>query len=128
SVEARRNALWTGARCETQRARKLEWLALGDPDETVRQVAMHCISLWHDVDDRDVRQATVRMSWLLAGKSMHNRRAAAEGLGRLRARRFVPELLAALAGPSDRVLDHSLIFALIEIADRDATAKGLAHK
>lgn len=37
----------------------------------------------------------------------------------------VPALLAAAGEPSDRPLEHSLIYALIEIADPKATAEGL---
>ncbi|MBY0513616.1 MAG: HEAT repeat domain-containing protein, partial [Gemmataceae bacterium] len=59
----------------------------------------------------------------------HTRRLAAEALGRIGDRSAAPALLEALADKAnDRVLDHSLTFALIEIGDRGATAAGLAHK
>src|SRR5439155_19716600 len=51
--------------------------------------------------------------------SPHNRRAAAEALGRIGDKSAVPDLLAILHEPRDRFLEHSLIYALIEIADRD---------
>ena len=38
----------------------------------------------------------------------------------------MPAILEALAGPTDRVLDHALTYALIEIGDTVGTAKGLA--
>ena len=49
-------------------------------------------------------------------------RAAAEALGRIGDGRAVPDLLAAAASPLDRVLEHSITYALIEINDRAATA------
>ena len=52
-------------------------------------------------------------------------RVAAEGLGRLREKRAVAPLLHASAASDDAVLQHSLIFALIEIAEPAATRAGL---
>ena len=54
------------------------------------------------------------------------RREAANALGRIGSRSAVPALMAALRGNTDRFLDHSLIYALIRIADREETAKGLS--
>ena len=51
---------------------------------------------------------------------------AAEALGRIGDPTAVPALLAALAEPADRVLTHSLTYALIQINDPEATRKGLA--
>ncbi|MBC7856076.1 MAG: c-type cytochrome, partial [Pirellulaceae bacterium] len=53
------------------------------------------------------------------------RREAAVAMGRMRSKRSVPVILAAFAAENDRVLEHALIYALIEIADRANTAKGL---
>ena len=53
---------------------------------------------------------------LLGSRSIHNRRVAAEALGRLGDKSAVPALLDAAAAPNDRVLEHSLTYALIEIA------------
>jgi putative heme-binding domain-containing protein len=52
-------------------------------------------------------------------------RAAAEALGRIGAREAVADLLAAAAGAADRVLEHSLTYALIETGDAAATTEGL---
>ncbi len=61
-------------------------------------------------------------------------RLAAEGLGRLRDRAHIPALFQSLATatdsspePIDRFLEHSLIFALIETAQPDATRPFLRH-
>jgi len=55
-------------------------------------------------------------------------RLAAEGLGRLRDKASVPALLNAIGqtGVKDAVLSHSLIHALIEIADAPAMRRSLA--
>jgi putative heme-binding domain-containing protein len=62
---------------------------------------------------------------LLQSDVLHHRRAAAEALGRMGQRAAVEPILSAAATPHDRVLEHSLIYALIEIADPSATAAGL---
>lgn len=57
------------------------------------------------------------------------RRESATGLGRLRAREAVVPLLDAAANAGgDRFLQHAITYALIRIADRDATIAGLSHK
>src|SRR3954454_8284926 len=61
-----------------------------------------------------------------AGDGPAGRRAAAPALGRLRRAAAGPALLAGLRAGDDRFLDHSLIYALIEIADRGATLAGLS--
>jgi putative membrane-bound dehydrogenase-like protein len=122
SVEARRNAVWTATRMNQAGACEAVRKALADADESVRQVALHSISLRRD------RSAAALVAELLGSKSLHNRRAAAEALGRIGDRAVVPALLEAAGQPADRALEHSLTYALIEIADREATAKGLDSK
>jgi len=67
------------------------------------------------------KSATVATSDTAAGLV----RVAAEGLGRLREKRAVPPLLRATGFSDDAVLQHSLIYALIEIADPTTTRAGL---
>jgi putative membrane-bound dehydrogenase-like protein len=120
SVEARRNAVWAATRIDTAGARAAVRLALKDADETVRQTALHSVSVRRD------RQALPVLLKVLQGKSAHNRRAAAEALGRIGNGAVVPALLEAAGRPADRALEHSLTYALIEIADPKATSAGLA--
>jgi putative membrane-bound dehydrogenase-like protein len=122
SAEARRNGIWAATRAGAG-ADVLIRAALEDGDATVRQVALHSISL-----RRDERGVGPLLCVLKEDKSAQHRRAAAEALGRLGSREAVPFLLAALAETNDHVLDHSLTFALIEIGDRDGTAAGLKDK
>src|SRR5262249_23239998 len=48
--EARRNAVWALTRIDNSDARATVRVALSDKDETVRQVALHSVSLWRDAD------------------------------------------------------------------------------
>ena len=52
AAEARRNAVWTLTRIEGPNARQAVRAALDDPDETVRQTALHSISVWRDANAR----------------------------------------------------------------------------
>jgi putative membrane-bound dehydrogenase-like protein len=137
STQARRNAVWAATRIDQASARAAVRQALTDSDEDIRQAALHSVSLWRD------RAALPLLLELLKGSSLHNRRAAAEALGRLGDKAAVPALLEALESPAipltlpsppergegrvrgDRVLEHSLTFALTEIGDREGTAAGL---
>lgn len=120
SAQARRHAVWAATRIDDAAARAIARQALQDADETVRQVALHAISVRRD------REAVSALLPLLRSASPANRRAAAEALGRIGDRSAVPALLEAVGQPADRALEHSLTYALIEIADPKATAAGLA--
>ncbi len=121
SVNARRNAVWTATRIDHPAARVVIAAGLLDPDETVRQVTIHAVSLRRD---QEVVPALV-----LHNPSLQNRRAAAEALGRIGDRAAVPELLKALGELTapDRTLEHSLTYALIEIGDPRGAAEGLRN-
>jgi putative membrane-bound dehydrogenase-like protein len=120
SPEARRNAVWAATRIDGAAARTAVREALDDADETVRQVALQSISLRRDLD------AGPRLVQLLKNGPQQNRRAAAEALGRIGDKDAVPSLLAAAGSPADRALEHSLTYALIEIADPSSAAEGLS--
>jgi putative heme-binding domain-containing protein len=121
SAEARRNAVWVETRIGDADARSVLQGALADRDETVRQAAAHGLSLLRDA------AAVPALRKLLRDGTPHNQRVAAEALGRIGDRAAVPDLLAALAKDNDRVLNHSLTYALIEIGDHEGTAAGLKH-
>ena len=132
----KRNAIWAATRIDEPEARLVAHAGLSDGDPTVRQVALHSISLWRD-------KTAVRLllnilngdKELIRGHELdphlhdqiaQNRRAAAEALGRIGDKSAVSSLLAT-AGQAvkDQVLEHSCVYALIEIAAPTETALGL---
>lgn len=119
---ARLNAIWALTRIDIPEARALVRGALYDPSLTVRQASLQSVSLWRD------HAAMPQVLHLLNICNPRNQRLSAEVLGRLEDKTAVPNLLAATGltkGPADRVLEHGITYALIEIADPVATAAGL---
>ena len=116
---ARANAVWALTRISGASARAGVRTALADNSELVREAAIHSTALWRD------GEAFEELVKLLESASPPLQRAAAEALGRIGNKSGVPALLKASAQPHDRILEHSLIFALIEIADPTGTAQGL---
>jgi putative membrane-bound dehydrogenase-like protein len=128
SAESRRNALWALTRIDSVDARQAARSALHDSDNTVRHVAAQSVSLWRDAN------ALTAVLPLLQDEDAQVRRCAAEALGRIGNPDSVPSLLEAAARidpgavelpPGERILEHSIIFALMEIDDRAAAAVGL---
>lgn len=116
-AEARRNTVWALARIEGEAARAAVRAALKDPDPTVVQAAIHAASLWRD------KAASGQLQSLLTAANPHHARAAAEVLGRLGDANTVPALLAAADRATDRALEHSLTYALIEIGNAEAVRR-----
>jgi putative membrane-bound dehydrogenase-like protein len=98
--------------------------------------------LLHSTQDRGLKIATLRALGLSGGEvvleevlALLERGSAAEAreaamlLGRIRARDGIAPLFDAMAhSGGDRFLEHAIIYALIRIADADATRAGLSHK
>jgi putative membrane-bound dehydrogenase-like protein len=121
---ARLNAVWALAWIQDPSARQATHLALADASPEIRVAALHSIAAWRDntVDVKDLTAA-------LTCSSPHVQRAAAEALGRIGAVGAVPDLLSAAGSKTlDRVLEHSIIYALIEIDHAPSTSKGLASE
>ncbi len=119
SAAQRRNAIWALTRNASPDARAAIRPALGDGDPSVRLAAFHSVGLWRDAG------AVPQLLEAVASRLPAVRRGAAEALGRIGDRRAVPALLTAAALPLDRVGEHSVTYALIEIADPESTAAGL---
>ncbi len=121
-IQVRRNTVWTLARIDHPVARAQVCDFLKDPDETVRQAAIHVAGLWRD------HKAAPRLIEVLRSASAQNRRASAEALGRIGDKSAVPALLEASASADDRIIEHSITYALIEIGDPEGTSAGLSSK
>ncbi|MEQ1862367.1 MAG: PVC-type heme-binding CxxCH protein [Chthoniobacteraceae bacterium] len=110
-------AVWALTRDPSAAARDATRPALADRDPVVVQAALHSVSVWRD------RGAAEAVTNLLGSGSLAIRRAAAEALGRIGNAASVPRLLRA-ESKGDRVLEHSLTYALIELAQPAATRAG----
>jgi putative membrane-bound dehydrogenase-like protein len=132
-----RNALWLAMRSHRRSAFRVLASELCNPDPEVRSIVLHGLALPHMVDDTDFApnespitndSIASRVMFYLNDKSLAVRRVAAEALGRLKVKKAVPAILDSLADEkNDRVLDHSLTYALIEIGDAEPTREGLKH-
>jgi putative membrane-bound dehydrogenase-like protein len=120
SAEARRNAVWALTRIELPAAYALVRTALASTDETVRHAALHSISLRRD------REALPELIAMLQNPCLQDRRIAAEALGRIGAKTATP-LLAACGETTDRFLEHSFTYAVMEIGDEHALGAGLKN-
>ena len=118
SADARRNAVWALTRMTGEPARRVVRTAIADRDESVRHAALHSAGLWRD------RGATAEIIEALKSGPPAIQRIAAEALGRIGDAKAVPHLIALAASPLDRVLEHSVTYALIEINDPKATGAG----
>lgn len=114
-----RRLVWALTRIDGEKARKLTRRSLRSAHTLVRSAAIHSVSVRRD------QGAISELLRILSSDVLSNRRAAAEGLGRLKKAQAVQGLLAQLAVPNDRVYEHSLIYALIEIGLPDQIAAGL---
>ena len=140
SGEARLNAVWALCRIDAPEARAAIRRALipqasvrrepanraypdslrsPDSNLAVLTVAVRAAGLHRDAD------AAAGLIEIMKMNDPALRRNAAEALGRIRKQGSVPALLDALRLPADRFLAHSLIYALIQINDRDAVLPGL---
>ncbi|MEX0819799.1 MAG: PVC-type heme-binding CxxCH protein, partial [Pirellulaceae bacterium] len=120
SDRARRNAVWTLSRIASPNATLAIRQRLADESPGVRQAA--AVSL-------GVRGDVVAASDLIARLGDSDpavQRDAATALGKLRVEEAVPSLLAALGEEQiDRVREHALIYALIDVNAPAETVAGL---
>lgn len=131
SALARQNAVWALSRISGDEARAAVRKAFEDKDASVVQPALHVAGIW-----RDRKSLELLAAIMLTHKDSAIARTAAEGLGRLGDGAAVPALLDAAGGlreetPDDsgapasdaaRIIEHSIIYALIEIGDAGAVS------
>ena len=142
SVMARRNAVWTLARMRFSDSPDLILAALDDPDATVQQAACKAIAAtrdWRTVADNLPDEARIEIArnhrivekllTLAQTGNPTTQRCAADALGRMGDPAVVGLLLGVSGRPTtDRALQHAVIYALIGIADPDATRRGLSSE
>lgn len=108
SPEARSAAVWALYRIGTPGAQEGVRATLKDSDFEVRVSAARAVGMARD------RQAIDRLAEMVKHDEPAARRQAATALGQIGDRRAVPSLIAA-ADSADRFLEHSIIYALIEL-------------
>ncbi len=107
--EVTRRAVWALARIGSPSAQKILRQALSEVSESVRNAAVYACGINRD------RAAVEKLCQLVESDSLPIRRQAATALGQIGDAAAIPSLLAALRTDLDRVLEHALIYALIEI-------------
>jgi len=139
SPTAKRNAVWTLAKLRFSESTDLILEALKDPDPGVRQTAANAISVtrtWQSIAANEPaerefelernRTLSGALASIVRGDEPQVARQAAVALGRMAEYRAVGAILGRLGRvENDRMLEHSLIYALIEIDDPEATRAGL---
>jgi putative membrane-bound dehydrogenase-like protein len=120
AVTARRNAVWTLCRIGSPAAVRMLTAAIDDPSESVRLAAARSLSA--------LRQSAPAARWAdrLNRDTPAVRRELATALGRSRSQDAVPLLLESLADGPERMLEHAILHALIEIGDPQLTSIGLS--
>jgi putative membrane-bound dehydrogenase-like protein len=111
---------WTLGQIETLESKECVRQLLTNRDESIRHAAVNLVSLHRD------ELAYPQLLELLQGETPAVRRAAAEAIGRLGKVEFVPHLLQAATGVDDRIMHHSITYALIELGDSAAIRSQLA--
>lgn len=139
STTERINSVWTLARMKFSESTDLIYDALTDLDPAVRHAACNALSVtrsWQIVAANQPAEREIELernrtiSGALAGIVRADEpqvaRAAATALGRMGERRAIGALTGRLGrAGDDRFLEHSLIYALIEIDDFETTSAGL---
>jgi putative membrane-bound dehydrogenase-like protein len=87
------------------------YASLKDGTGEVRQTAANVLSLHRDPSAYDP------FVELLKNGDLHDQRLAVEAIGRLRQSSAIPILMERLEQPTDRILEHALIYAMIEIGN-----------
>jgi putative heme-binding domain-containing protein len=111
--------LWAISQLDNADSRTLIRELLFHPDMRVRHASLNVVSLYRDAE------AVPQVVELLVEDTAPNRRAAAEALGRVGDVSTVAHLLAAAAEAEDRILQHSITYALVELDQPAATRAGL---
>lgn len=123
-VDQRLEALWTLCRSGSAVSSQSLLSALSSESPSIRQAAAHAISVQRISEARQKLESIVRKDSVAAV-----RRSAAEALGRVGDHESVNTLMSAIAEVvDDRALEHSLLYAMIELGAVDKLAPYLASE
>ena len=130
TLAARLNALWALSRIDVPEARTAVRLVFNGPaasnqiQPTDRSLSELMVATQVAGLHRDVA-AIPALTKLLKIDHLPLRRKIAEAFGRMGAADAIPAMFAVLREPTDPFLQHSLIYALIQINDREKVVPGL---
>ncbi len=110
----RLDSLWALSYMGDPRSIKLCMDVLADEDPNLVHAACHILSLHR------VSFAEAKLTELLKHPNMSVRRVAAEALGRIGSETSIPSIIDSLSEKNDRVLQHSLLYSMIEIEKRSS--------
>jgi putative membrane-bound dehydrogenase-like protein len=121
STDGKRNALWALTQIEGEEARAAVRTGVAQAEASLTHVALNSISVRRDAG------ALAVVIPCLQHTDLGVRRIAAEALGRIGRSDSAPYLLEAASRltPADRMLEHSIIYALIQIAEPGSLQSGL---
>jgi putative heme-binding domain-containing protein len=112
-----RDAVWSLTRMELDEARQLVRPMINDKDLSVKLSALQSVGLHRDA------KALPDLLRIVAKDHPAAQRQAATALGRIKNADAIEPIVEALATANgDRFLEHALIYALIQIDNRDKTA------
>jgi putative heme-binding domain-containing protein len=112
--------VWILSRIDAAAARRSVRRAMASAEPSVRQVAARSAGLCRNAE------AVGELMVALTDKVPAVVREAALSLGRIGDPKVLPALLAAMRGGRDRFLEHSILYAMIQIHDSAGTRRGLA--
>jgi putative membrane-bound dehydrogenase-like protein len=117
-----RNAIWAATRIEHPDARRIVRPMMRDKDMSVRLAAIHSIGLHRDRTMLPDLYLEVTLGEPVA------KRQAAIALARMPNPNAIDSIMFAIRQGPDRFLEHALIYALIQINDREKTARHLENE
>src|SRR5262249_49506387 len=121
SAQQRLNAVWTLTRIDGSDARAAVRAALHSEDENVIRAAIHSTGLHRDA------AATEALARLLGSSRLHVQRSAATALGQIGSKQLAAAMISTVHHKPDRILEHALIYALIDVGDREAATRVFAE-
>lgn len=133
AIRSRQNALWALGAIGSEEAlqRIINWLLTNDVTDvqvkSLQQISAHLVSLHRYQPARDVMEAMMIMACSRKPLDLDLARVTAESLGRLGGAESASLMLELCVDlPLDRTLDHTIRYALYEIAEPERLSKYLS--
>lgn len=119
STQFHRDAIWVATRIDDPEARRFVRSFVNNKELSVKLAALHSVGLYRDA------KALPALLKIVAKNHPAAQRQAATALGRIKSPEAIEPIMEAIKQGGDRFLEHALIYALIQINQRDKTAEYL---